>query len=188
LEDPTLYKPHPSLFPATLLGGLVGTVILTALIRLLAALEVTVVDLPQLIGAVFSSDAGPVSPVGHTVFLVMGVFVLPLGLALLWPVTPGDRFTFGGAVVKGALWGLVLFVVAGLLLPLLGVLGQQPGGPTGQPGPFGGALGWPGPVQLLVGTQVYALATALVAQMPRGLQPLDTLGWGWWSHGSGESP
>lgn len=188
MQDPMLYKPHPSLFPATLLGGLVGTVILTALIRLLAALEVTVVDLPQLLGAVFSSDPSPVSLVGHTVFLVMGVFVLPLGLALQWPVTPGDRFTFGGAVVKGALWGLVLFLLASLLLPLLGALSQQPGGGAGQPGPFGVALGWRGPVQLLAGTQVYALASALVAQMPRGLQPLDTLGWGWWSHGSGESP
>ncbi len=52
MDSPLLYKPHPSLFPVMLLGGFTGTVILTALIRLLAALEVTVVDLPQLMGGV----------------------------------------------------------------------------------------------------------------------------------------
>lgn len=188
MDAPVLYKPHPSLFPAALLGGLTATVLLTALIRLLAALGLTVVDLPTLIGGVFSSDAATLFRVGHAVFVVSGVFVLPLGLALLWPLTPGDRFTFRGALVKGALWGMVLFAFAGLLLPLLGVLGNQPDVGFFEPGPFALGLGVSGPPQLLVGTQLYALTSALVAAMPTGLQPLDAVGWGWWSHGSGESP
>ncbi len=96
-----LYKPHPSLFPVMLLGGFTGTVILTALIRLLAALEVTVVDLPQLMGDVFSSDQQTAFTAGHTIFLAAGILVLPLFLAALWPFAPGDRFTFRGALIRG---------------------------------------------------------------------------------------
>ncbi len=188
MDAPLLYKPHPALFPLALLGGLVGTVLLTVLLRLAAALGVTVVDLPVLLGAVLSSNPSTVFDVGHALFVVAGVFVLPLPLALLWPLTPGDRFTFRGALVKGALWGLVLSVVTGILLPLLGLLAKTPDVGFSEPGPFALALGASGPLQLLLGTQLYSLSCALVAGMARGLQPLDAVGWGWWSHGSGESP
>ncbi|MDP8960510.1 MAG: hypothetical protein M3N32_02660, partial [Actinomycetota bacterium] len=113
---------------------------------------------------------------------------LPLPLALLWPLTPGDRFTFRGALVKGALWGLVLSLFSGILLPLLGLLSKVPDFGFWDPGPLALGLGLSGPLQLLVGTQLYSITSALVAAMARGLQPLDAVGWGWWSHGSGESP
>ncbi len=188
MDSPLLYKPHPSLFPLALLGGLAGTVLLTALLRLAAALGVTVVDLPSLLGRVFSSDASTSFDVGHAVFVVTGVFILPLFLALLWPLAPGDRFTFRGSLLKGALWGLVLFSFAGVLLPVLELFARSPSGGISEPGPFALAFGWSGPAQLLLGTQLYSLTAALVAGMGRGLQPLDAIGWGWWSHGSGESP
>ncbi|WP_219415994.1 DUF6789 family protein [Pseudonocardia nigra] len=188
MDAPLLYKPHPSLFPVALLGGFTGTVLLTALLRLAAALGAPVIDLPQLIGSVFSRDPATVFGAGHAVFVVLGVFVLPLALALLWPLTPGNRFTFRGALVKGALFGLVLFVLAGILLPLLGLLSTLPDVGFADPGPFALGLGLSGIAQLLLGTQLYSLTAALVAAMPRGLQPLDAIGWAWWSHGSGESP
>ncbi len=188
MDAPLLYKPHPSLFPLALLGGLTGTVLVTALLRLAAALGVTVVDLPLLLGGVLSSDRSTVFGVGHAMFVVVGVFVLPLSLALLWPLLPGDRFTFRGALVKGALWGLVLSVFTGILLPLFGLLSKTPDVGFSDPGPFALALGVAGPAQLLLGTQLYSLTAALVAGMARGLQPLDAVGWGWWAHGSGESP
>lgn len=188
MDSPLLYKPHPSLFPLALLGGLTGTVLLTGSLRLAAARGVTVVDLPPLLGAVFSGDAGTSFDVGHTVFVGTGVLVLPLLLAALWPFKPGDRFTLRGSLIKGALWGLALFLFTGLLLPVLGALAKTPGPSAADPGPFALALGATGPTQLLLGTQLYSLASALVAGMARGLQPLDTIGWGWWSHGSGESP
>jgi hypothetical protein len=188
VDAPLLYKPHPSLFPVMLLGRITGTVVLTASIRLASALDVAVVDLPKLLGAVFSSDPGTAFATGHAVFVAAGVLVLPLVLGLLWPFTPGDRFTFRGALMKGALFGLVLFALAGILLPLLGLLSRLPGVGLLDPGPFAVRLGLSGLLQLLLGTQLYALTTALVAAMPRGLQPLDAVGWGWWSHGSGESP
>jgi hypothetical protein len=188
VDSPLLYKPHPSLFPVALLAGFTATVILTALLRLAAAFGATVVDLPQLIGSVFSADPATVFAVGHTVFVVTGVFILPLAMALLWPLTPGNRFTFRGALVKAALFGLALFALAGVLLPLLGILSTLPDVGFAEPGPFALGLGPSGTAQLLLGTQLYTLSAALVSAMPRGLQPLDAIGWGWWSHGSGESP
>ncbi len=188
MDAPLLYKPHPSLFPLALLGGLTGTVLLTVLLRLAAALGVTVVDLPLLLGEVLSSDASTIFDGGHAIFVLAGVFVLPLLMALLWPLTPGNRFTFRGALVKGALWGLVLSVFTGMLLPILDFLGKAADTGFSDPGPFALGLGPPGPLQLLLGTQLYSLTFALVASMWRGLQPLDAVGWGWWSHGSGESP
>ncbi len=188
MDAPLLYKPHPSLFPVALLAGLTATVLLTALIRLLSTLGMTVIDMPALLGGLFSDEPRTVFAAGHAMFVIAGVLVLPLGLALLWPLTPGDRFTYRGALLKGALWGAILFALAGILLPVLGVLNKPPAVTFASPGPFALGVGWLGPFQLLVGTQLYALTSAVVAQMPRGLQPMDTVGWGWWSHGSGESP
>ncbi|MBW3639918.1 MAG: hypothetical protein KY451_08730 [Actinobacteria bacterium] len=188
VDEPLLYKPHPALFPVMLLGGLTGTVLLTAAIRLASSRGVAVVDLPQLLGGVFAEDAQTAFTAGHTLFLIAGVLVLPLMLAALWPFAPGDRFTYGGALIRGAIFGLVLFALAGVLLPLLGGLSRLPGVDALDPGLFGVGMGIAGVLQLLLATQVYAVTMALVAQMPRGLQPMDMVGWGWWSHSSGESP
>ncbi|MBW3555756.1 MAG: hypothetical protein KY454_02340 [Actinobacteria bacterium] len=188
MDAPLLYKPHPALFPVALLGGVTGTVFLTALLRLASALGMTVLDLPPMLGSLLSSDSSTSFDVGHAVFVVTGIFVIPLALALLWPLVPGDRFTFRGALAKGALFGLVLALLTGMLVPLLGLLSRAPDLSFLRPGPFALGLGLSGPVQLLVGTQLYSLTFALVAAMARGLQPLDAVGWGWWSHGSGESP
>lgn len=188
VDQPLLYKPHPALFPVMLLGGLTGTVLLTAGIRLASSRGVPVIDLPQLLGGLFTGRAQSAFTAGHTLFLIAGVLVLPLMLAALWPFAPGDRFTYRGALIRGAIFGLALFVLAGILLPLLAALSQLPAADALAPGPFGVGLGVAGVVQLLLATQAYAVTVALVAQMPRGLQPMDIVGWGWWSHSSGESP
>ncbi len=188
MDSPLLYKPHPSLFPLALLGGVAGTVLLTASLRLAEALGVAVVDLPALLGSVLTRNPGTAFDVGHAIFTVVGILVLPLPLALLWPLIPGDRFTLRGALVKGVLLGLVLGVLTGILLPLVGLVSRSAGVGFLDPGPFALALGLSGPVQLLLGTQLYSLTFTLVSGMAHGLQPLDSVGWGWWSHGSGESP
>ncbi len=188
VDQPLLYKPHPSLFPVILLGGFTGTVALTAVLRLAASWGLAVVDLPVLMGGVFSGETPTAFTTGHTLFLVAGIFVLPLLLAALWPFAPGSRFTFRGALIRGGIFGLGLFVLSGILVPLLGGISQLDAASFLSPGPFGLGLGLSGLAQLLIGTQLYAMTAALVAAMPQGLQPLDAVGWGWWSHSSGESP
>ncbi|WP_219418760.1 hypothetical protein [Pseudonocardia nigra] len=187
VDQPLLYKPHPSLFPVMLLGGFTGTVLLTAALRLTASRGAAVIDLPLLMGGLFSGDQSTAFTAGHALFLVAGILVLLL-LALLWPFAPGSRFTFRGALVRAGIFGLGLFVLGGILVPLLGGLSRLPAVSLLEPGPFGVGLGLRGPLQLLLATQLYALTAALVAAMPQGLQPMDAVGWGWWSHSSGESP
>jgi hypothetical protein len=186
--EPLLYKPHPSLFPLALLGGFTGTLLLTASLRLADAGGIAVVDLPLLLGGVVASDPETAFDAGHAVFAVTGIFVLPLPLSLLWPLTPGDRFSFRGALLKGALFGLVLGILTGLLLPFFGLVSRAGDRSFLDPGPFGFAVGLHGPLQVVLGAQLYAVTFAIVASMARGLQPVDSVGWGWWSHGSGESP
>jgi hypothetical protein len=188
VDAPLLYKPHPALFPMTLLGGFTGTVLLTALLRLASSSGTNVVDLPALLGGVFSDDPGTVFAAGHGLFVATGVLVLPLVLGWIWSITPGDRFSFPGSLVKGSLFAVGLFGLVGLLLPLLGALSKPAGVGVLEPGPFALELGPVGPLQLLLGSVVYALPTALVSAMARGMGPMDAVGWGWWSHGSGESP
>lgn len=185
---PVIHKPHPSLFPMTILGGLVATVLLAALIHLGPALGLPSIDLPGLIGAVFSQDAGTALQAGYAIFLFAGMLVFPLVLSLLWPALPGDTITFRGALLKGLLAGFGLFVLSGVLLPLFGALGRLPGSELDDPGLFGLAAGLLGPVVLLVEQILYGLALALVAAMGRGISPVDTIGWMWTSHGAGESP
>jgi Fe-S cluster biogenesis protein NfuA len=146
-----LYKPHPALFPLALLGGFTGTLLLTATLRLADAAGIVVVDLPPLLGSVLSSKPDTAFNAGHAIFATTGILVLPVALALLWPLTPGDRFTFRGALLKGVLYGVALAGLTGLLLPLLGLVSKADGPGLLDPGPFGLALGLGGPVQLLVG-------------------------------------
>lgn len=171
-----------------LLGGLTGTVLLTALLQLGPAIGLTLVDLPRLIGGVFARDPGTAFGIGYTVFMLTGIFVLPLAIGLLWPFVPGDRLTFRGALVKAGLFAGALVVVTGVLLPLLELLNDLPDSQLARPGFFGLSLGLAGPFQLVVGDLLYSVTVALVAAMGRGLGPADAIGWMWTSHGSGESP
>lgn len=188
MDAPVLHKPHPALFPLMVLGGVTGTVLVTALLQLAPSLGATVVDLPRLIGGVFARDPATRFSLGYTIFMLIGILVLPLAMGLLWPVLPGDRFTFRGALVKAAIFAIALAAVTGVLLPLLEMVNDLPDDRFAGPGFFGLRQGLSGPLQLLVGELLYALAVAVVAAMGRGLGPADAIGWMWTSHGSGESP
>jgi TM2 domain-containing membrane protein YozV len=185
---PVIRKPHPSLFPLTILGGMVATVLLAALIHLAPVLGLPLIDLPRLVGAVFSRDPGTALGVGYAIFVVAGMVVFPLLLSLLWPALPGHDATFGGALLKGLLAGLILWVLSGVLLPLFGALGRLPTDELQNPGFFALGAGLLGPVVLLAHQLLYGLTLALVAAMGRDVSPVDTIGWMWTSHGAGESP
>lgn len=185
---PVIHKPHPSLFPLTILGGLVATVLLAALLHLAPVLGLPFIDLPLVVGAVFAEDPDTALQIGYAAFLSAGVLVFPLLLSGLWPALPGDDITFRGALLKGLLAGMVLWVLSGAVLALYGVLGRLPSGELQDPGLFGLGAGLLGPVVLLVEQLAYGLSLAVVAAMGRGISPVDTIGWMWTSHGAGESP
>jgi hypothetical protein len=172
-------------FPLLMLGGLVGTLLMSAFLHLVPVLGFPFLDYPHLLGGVFTASPTTAFWLGHALFFLGGVlFLLPI-LALAWLALPGDRVQFRGAFVKGVLWGLILWLVSGLLLPVPGWLNQLTGQGLNNPGFFALELGPLGAVELLVGNVLYATALALVAAMARGFSPFDTLGWMWTSHASG---
>lgn len=186
MDEPLIHKPHPSLFPLTILGGMVATVLIVALIHLGPVWDLPLIDLPLLVGGVFSADPDTAFRAGHAVFVPAGVFIFALSLSIIWAQLPGDDTRLPGALLKGLVCGLFLWVLSGLLLPLLGGLDQLPAAEN--PGLFASRHGALGPIWLLVLQLSYGVALATVAGLARGLQPIDTIGWMWTSHGSGESP
>ena len=165
---------RPSPFLA-ILGGAVGMLLLNSLLHLAPVLGLPFVDLPRLIGGIFSANSEVAFWLGFWLFFLGGVFVLPPLFVWAWPSLPGPERGFIGALVKGVLWGLILWAVTGLLLPLFGLLNQLDD--LANPGFFALGTGWLGTLSLLLGFVAYGVTMALIAEMGLGTEPIDTLGW-----------
>lgn len=188
MHAPVMHKQHPAFAPTSLLGGLVGTLLMTSVLYSAPALGVPLIDLPRLLGALFTGNPGVALGVGYTIFFFFGTVVFALTLSFLWPILPGDPVQFRAALLKGLVGAGVLLVTTGLLLPLLGALSQVPQADLEHPGFFGLALGPLGALALGTAVVSYGVGFALVAAMARAISPADAMGWLWTSHGSGESP
>ncbi len=185
---PTIYRYRPAVFPTAFLAGLAASLLQTALISLAPALGLPLIDVARIIGGVFTADPTSAGVTGHAIFIATYVLVVPLAFALAWRYLPGDDVTFRGAIVKGLLLAVPLSAGLALVLPPLAALSQLPGDELTNPDGFGIADAIVGSAWLLATVLAYSLALALVGAMARGISPADTVGWGWWSHGSGESP
>jgi hypothetical protein len=167
----------------------VATILLSALLFLAPAFGFPHIDLPRLAGGVLAEDPTTAFWLGYWLFVFFGgMFVFAPLLAVLWTTLPGPNEGFRGALVKGLLWGLILWVGSGLLLPVFGALNRLADEELKNPGFFALGLGVLGALELLLGHLIYGIAVALVAAMGQGISPMETLGWMWTSHGSGESP
>lgn len=164
---------QPSILLASL-GGAVGVILLTALLYLAPVAGSAVIDYPRLIGGIFAPQPEAAFWLGYAIFFVVGWLVWPPLMMVTWPKLPGDNYAFTGALQKGLLWGAALWVLAGLLLPLLGVLTRAEG--LANPGLFGIGAGLGTAVLLLVGHLGYGVAVAVLAAMARGISPIETLG------------
>jgi hypothetical protein len=172
---PAALNPNPSALLATL-GGAAGTVLLIALLFLSPALGIPFVDVPRLVGGVFTPDPAAALWLGSAVFFLGGWLVFPVGFAMAWPLLPGGaEVTFPHALVKGLLLGAILAVVSGLLLPVLGWINQLEA--LENPGFFALGEGVLAAAGVLLGHLLYGVAVALVAAMSRGMAPIDLLGW-----------
>lgn len=157
------------------LGGTVATILLSGLVLL--AREARVLDFLSLLGGVFTSDPEAAFYLGFGLFFLAGVFVFSLPLAPIWDLLPGDEENLPGALVKGALWAIGLWVLTGLLLPLLSRLSALAPTVVADPGFFALSLGVLGPVGLLIALLSYAISLTMVTAMAQGITPLDTFGW-----------
>lgn len=171
---PEILVPRPSTF-LSILGGLVGMLLFSALLHLTPVFGFPLIDFAALIGGVFTANPQVAFWIGFLIFFLTGVFIFAPLLGFFWPLLPGRRIGFGGAIIKGLLWGILLWVASGLLMPLVGAINRL--AEIENPGFFVLGNGLIGALWFLVAHLVFGLATALIAAMGQGINPLDTLGW-----------
>lgn len=173
---PAILAPRPSLL-LLVLGGLVATLLLSALMFVAPAFGFPFLDFPRLVGGIVTDDPTVAFWLGYWIFFAVGVFVLAPLLVVVWTILPGRDVGFRGALVKGASWGLILWVPGGLLLPVVGLINQLGDQGLENPGFFALGAGLLGAVGFLLGHVAYGLTVALVGAMSQGIKPLETLGW-----------
>jgi hypothetical protein len=173
MMHPTTLQPKPSIF-AAILGGLVATILLSALIFLAPTFGFPFIDFARLAGGIFSRNDEVAFWLGFWLFFLPGVLLFPPLLVGLWLKLPGAAVGFRGGLLKGIIWGLVLWLVSGLLLPFMAELNQLP---MENPGFFALATGWRGAAGVLLGHLAYGLALGLMATFNQGIEPLEALGW-----------
>lgn len=171
---PRTIQEHPPPLLA-LLGGLVATILLTSCMHLAPLLGLPFLDMPRLIGGVFTSAPGAALGIGFALFLLGGAVAGPLLLALLWPKLPGRETGLAGGLVKGVLLGLALWFLSGLFLPLLGAVNRLAG--VESPGFFAWEAGWGGVAAHLLGHLVYGAVLGAIAATGQGMGVLETAGW-----------
>lgn len=173
---PVQLNPKPGI-TLTLLGGGVGAVLLSALVFLAPALGVPFIDIPLLVGGLFTASVPSAFWLGFWLNFAVAMLVFGPALTIVWPMLPGSGNGLAAAVTKGLAWGLALWVLSGLLLPLLAVLSQLDASVMRNPGFFALSTGVWGALGLLGGHLAYGLTVALIGGMGRGVSPLDTMGW-----------
>lgn len=172
--EPVTLRHQPGL-GMLLLGGMAAALVLSGLV--LAALHHGFLDFSRLIGGIFTGNPTAAFWPGFWLIFAGGVLGFPPLLSAAWRFLPGPSVGLAGAAVKGLVWGLALWAVTGLLLPLFGVLNQLEGPWLADPGFFALSHGLSGPAWLALGTVSYGICVALIAAMPQGITPLDIIGW-----------
>jgi hypothetical protein len=171
---PATLTSRPSLVIANLAGA-VATLLLSALLFLGPVFGLPFVDIPHLMGGLFTGDADAAFWLGFWIFFLGGWIIFPVFFSLFWPMLPGDnevKFTHG--LVKGLVWGGILWILSGVLLPVLGWLSQLEG--LKNPGFFALGEGVLGVVGVLLGHLAYGAALGLISAMGREISPLDVMG------------
>jgi hypothetical protein len=107
-----------------LAGGLVGTVVLTTGSRLAQHLGFTRMDIPLLLGTMFTPERGRATVIGYAIHFANGL-VFALAYGLVFEATDRAGWLFG--LLLGAVHGL--FAGGGLLNVLLPVVHPRMGKP-----------------------------------------------------------
>jgi hypothetical protein len=172
--EPQTLIPKPS-YLITFAGGVIGMVLFFSVIFLAPSLGLPFIQIPWLLGGIFTSDQIAALWLGFWLFFLTGVFIFSPFLVYMWAKLPGKRIGYSGAFLKGFLWGIILWILTGLLLPLIGVITRVQG--IDNPGFFALGMGIEGPLVLLAAHLGFGLTVGLIAAMSQGITPLGTLGW-----------
>ncbi|MBW3672343.1 MAG: hypothetical protein KY432_11815 [Acidobacteria bacterium] len=175
---PAELNPNPSILLLAI-GGVVGTILLSSLIYLAPVLGLPSIDVPLLVGGIFTTFQPAAFWIGFAVFFFVGVFIFAPALTLAWVFMPGRGVGLSGALLKGLLWGGGLWLLGGLMLPLFALLNRVEG--VEDPGFFAIRLGLLGAGGFLAGHLLYGVVIALTTATSHGIMPMETIGW----HGHG---
>jgi hypothetical protein len=180
---PAELNPKPSIM-LLIVGGIVGTILLASLLFLAPSFGLPSINVPLLIGGIFVTHPVAAFWLGFAIFFFTGVFIFAPALQLAWVSLPGKGVGLPGAVIKGLLWGVALWLLGGIMLPLFGWLNRLDG--FASPGFFALGTGILGAAGFLAGHLLYGLVIALTTAMSRGIMPLELIGW--YGHGYADVP
>lgn len=102
---------HPNV-GRSMLGGFVGTLVMTAMMYMVAPMMGLKMDIAQMLGSMLGNNWGA----GMMMHFVNGTIVFPLIYAyLLYQWLPG------GPTMKGTAWGVILWLLAQVMvMPMMG--------------------------------------------------------------------
>jgi hypothetical protein len=175
--------PKPSVLMG-IIAGAAASIFMTAILYCVPLFGWRTVDYPQLLGGILTDDRAVAFWGGYALFIFLGIFVFPALLHQLWVRMPGHNVAYSGALLKGLVFGFLVWVLSGLLFPLFSYLNQISHSDLVLPGFFAVDVGWTAFGIVLIAHIGYGLALALLMAMPQGIiHPLDLLGWHSHAHG-----
>lgn len=174
--EPAILQPRPSLL-LSVVGGIVATILLMALTFLSPVLGFPFFDIPRITGGMFVRDPNVAFWLGTAIFFFGGAIGWPIVFNVAYAFLPGRDVGAVGAAVKGSIYGVILWVISGVALPLGVMFNHFSSESLGHPGAFGFGAGMLGAIGLFGGHLLYGVALALIISMAQGMKPLDALGW-----------
>ena len=136
-----------SALPRAILGGLVGTIVFTLLMKFLAPM---MIGHPMDIAAVLGTFTGLGAPAGLVIHFLLGAIGFAIGFLIVGPYLPGPTWLRGVTFMAG-----VWFLAGLIAMPILGV-GWFFGGPKEA-------------MAALIGHVVFGVILGLFARLPSGL-------------------
>lgn len=145
-----------------LVGGFVGTVLITALMYGGPLMGFPRMDIATMLGTMVVADPGPAFWVGMLIHFMMGTVILALAYAALYRFLPGPPWA------RGAIWGLVFWVLAmAVVMPMMSVI--HPMVATSRmpaPGFFSLNMGVLAPIGSLIGHLIYGVVLGAIYGQP----------------------
>ncbi|MBI3967760.1 MAG: hypothetical protein HY329_19140 [Chloroflexi bacterium] len=145
-----------------ILGGFVGTVLMTILLYVGPSVGFPPMDLATMLGTLFVRDTNTAFWLGLALHFTMGSVVLAWLYAALYRYLPGPPW------VRGTVWGIGLWLLSqAVVMPLLGSVHPQiTAGQMPAPGFFTLNLGVLAPIGSLIGHLVYGATLGAIYGHP----------------------
>lgn len=173
---PTVINARPGII-IPMIGGFAGTVLLTAGMYLAPIFGLPFIDVPHVMGGIFTSSPTVAIGIGFCLHFLNGAVIFPILFGLFWPALPGPMTGIVSDCIKGLSWAVALWIASGLAMPVAEALNRLPPGVFEPAGVFGFGKGAPGAFALLAGHLLYGLALGLTCYMAADIFPMETLGW-----------